>query len=196
MRRPSSPLVLLCCGSAVLAADPVADRQASIGARTLTVADELDGAVADFRDNGLGDGEDVRTLTAVRQVLGKLSADDMRQVADLLRRAHGTDVATAYAGQQDIVARLRSLLVRYQRQQRAAELAATLDKLADRQDANLHATVQQARAAAKGDKQRTADQRGRPAGGPGRAEAAPRRRRHVDGRPQGPGGRPATRRSA
>ena len=114
------------------------------------MAEQLDGVVGEFRDNGLGDGEDVRTLTAVRDVLGRLSADDMTRVAELLRRARdpaAAEASAAYAGQQGIVAQLRALLVRYQRQQAAAELAAKLNDLADRQDANLRGTVERARAA-------------------------------------------------
>ncbi len=117
-----------------------ADRQAAISARTQSVAGQLDATVAEFRENGLGGGEDVRTLTAVRDVLGRLSAGQMRAVTELLRRP---DAAGAYAGQQDIVVQLRAVLARYQRQQAAADLAGRLAALGDRQAANLRATVEQ-----------------------------------------------------
>jgi hypothetical protein len=161
-RRPAPSGRLLMAGIAGVAtlwlgapaahADPLADsadRQSGIATQAKTVAEELDATVAAFRENGLGDGEDVRTLTAVRDVLGKLSAEQMREVAELLRRAHGPgDVAVAYAQQQDIVAKLRSLLAKYQREQRAAALSTRLNQLADRQEANLRSTVEQARASA------------------------------------------------
>ena len=158
-----SALTVALATSVVVAAEPLgesADRQAAISSKTQSVAEQLDGAVAEFKENGLGGGEDVRTLTAVRDVLGKLSAEQMRHVADLLRRAHGrADVAAAYAGQQDIVAQLRALLAQYQRQQAAAELAGRLNALADRQEANLRETVVQART--KGPNGRPPEQRER-----------------------------------
>ncbi len=139
------------------AAEPAAERQADLAGRTRAVADSIDAVVGELDENGLGGGEDARTLAAVRDVLGRLSDGQMRQVADLLRRG---DTPAAYAGQQDVVAQLRALLGRYQRQQAAAEVADRLGALADRQDANLRATVDAARASlARGGKRASAEQR-------------------------------------
>ncbi len=157
IRVAKATLPLVCLANARVFAEPLgetADRQVAISARTATVAEQLDGAIAEFRENGLGGGEDVRTLSAVRDVLGKLSAEQMRRVADLLRQDH---VGEAHAGQQDIVAQLGALLRQYQRQQAAGELAGRLNALADRQAANLRTTVEQSRT--KGPKGRSVEDR-------------------------------------
>jgi hypothetical protein len=139
----------------VLAADDLtesATRQQDIRSRTQTVAAEIDSIVNEFDANGLG-GDDVKTLRAVKSVLGKLSEDQMQQVAHLLLQARdekdpgsaSSKIAEAYVGQKDIIAHLRALLIQYQRDQSAYNLAMKLSQLADRQNENLKVTVQLAR---------------------------------------------------
>src|SRR6185503_18211853 len=139
---------------AVAFADPVADqrvreserKQQMIRSQTQRLADELSGIIAEFDNNAMGDGEDVKILRAIRGVLGKLSEKDMARVVELLSSARGVGddvsksksrVAEAFGGQKTIVVQLRQLLLEYQRQQEMYELSLRFAQLANRQNQNL-----------------------------------------------------------
>src|SRR5262245_22899358 len=47
--------------------------QQQVRTRTQSVAGQIDGILSEFESNGIGDNEDVKTLRAVRGVLGSLS---------------------------------------------------------------------------------------------------------------------------
>src|SRR4051812_18453016 len=91
----SCAIVLFACGPLLSrGATPSPDalregeqRQQQIRSRVQQVGEQLDAIVGEFDRNGLGDGEDVRSLRAIRSVLGELSDRDMEQVVALLRQA-------------------------------------------------------------------------------------------------------------
>src|SRR5438067_224057 len=131
-------MLALCAPRSVLAdpssssADAIRDneaRQQQIRSRVQQVGAQIDEILAEFDRNGLA-GDDVATLRGIRAVLGDLSDRDMDQVIALLRAARGEgdatvsrrDVGDAYVAQQAIVARLRTLLAEFHRQQSLADL--------------------------------------------------------------------------
>ena len=129
------------------------DRQQQIRNQTSAVSEQIDSIVSEFDRNGLGGGKEVETLKSLRNVLGQLDQDQMQRVVALLQQAagnpNGTDSAKqAYLVQQDIVGQFRKLLIDYQRQQGLAALADRVEKLANRQAANLRSTVDLATASA------------------------------------------------
>jgi hypothetical protein len=129
-------------------------KQQQIQTQTQKVSDQIDQVIAEFQSNGIANNDDVKTLKAIRAVLGKLSDDQMQQVVALLQQASTTSdptvtktkVTDAYNGQKDIIAQLRVLLVQYQQREAAFELSMKFQKLADRQNANLKLTVDLAKA--------------------------------------------------
>src|SRR4051812_25323128 len=147
--------ILALCG--IVIASPSADalrdgelRQQQLRQRVQVVGDQLDAIIVEFDRNGLGGGDDVKALRAIRSVLGDLTDREMQQVVDLLRqsRGDGVDDATsrkhvgdAYVAQQTIIARLRGLLAEFHRQQSLYELAARFQLLAARQGENLKTAV-------------------------------------------------------
>ena len=145
------PIVLLISTSIIASPSPDALRdgelrQQQLRQRVQIVGDQLDAIITEFEHNGLGGGDDVKALRAIRSVLGELTDREMQQVVDLLRqsRGDGVDDATArkhvgdaYVAQQTIIARLRGLLAEFHRQQSLYDLAARIQALAVRQDANL-----------------------------------------------------------
>jgi hypothetical protein len=149
------PIVLLISTSIIASPSPDALRdgelrQQQLRQRVQIVGDQLDAIITEFEHNGLGGGDDVKALRAIRSVLGELTDREMQQVVDLLRqsRGDGVDDATArkhvgdaYVAQQTIIARLRGLLAEFHRQQSLYDLAARIQALAVRQDANLKTAV-------------------------------------------------------
>src|SRR5438105_11009360 len=93
-------------------------KQQIIRTQTQRIGDELTSIIAEFENNGMGQGEDVKVLRAIKNVLGKLSDKEMARVIDLLGAARGGDdaaktkskVAEAFGGQKTIVVEFRQLL--------------------------------------------------------------------------------------
>jgi hypothetical protein len=110
-------------------------RQQQLRSDTQAVGEQLDAVIGEFERNGLGNGQDVQVLRQIRDVLGKLSLEEMRKVVEYLQAARGTEDASqsnqnvrdAHASQQKIVAELRTLLAEYQRQQGLQALATRLN---------------------------------------------------------------------
>src|SRR5262249_47107470 len=129
-------------------------KQQQIKTQTQQVANQIDGIIDEFRRNAL-DGADVQVLEAIRSVLGKLSETEMKKVIDALQEARSDTSAAssqkafagAVAGQKNIVVQLRALLLEYQRQQALYDLSLRLAALAERQNGNLKAAVDLAKAA-------------------------------------------------
>ncbi len=128
-------------------------RQQQIQSQTQKVAAQIDQVTAEFQSNGIGASDDVKTLKAIRVVLGKLSDEQMQQVVALLQRRTASDPAVAktratdaYTDQKDIIAQLRTLLDQYRKREAAYDLSMRIEKLADRQNVNLKATVDLAKA--------------------------------------------------
>jgi hypothetical protein len=119
--------------------------------RTLNVAQQIDGVLAELDSNGLSDpnDDDIKTLHAVRGALGQLSDDEMQRVVSLLQQAQDSKdaasakdkAAGAFAGQKQIIAKLRALLLEYQQRASLQQLADRFEKLADRQNNNLKSAV-------------------------------------------------------
>ncbi|MSR66016.1 MAG: hypothetical protein EXS24_01410 [Pedosphaera sp.] len=141
--------------SAANAAQPLADpllqqelRQEQIRISTERVGQLLRNVVQEFERNGL-EGDDVEILKAIEGVLGKLSANQIQRVVELLRGARvapdgkqATENAlAAFAGQKNVSLQLRQLLLEYQRQQAINQLAVAFALLAKRQDGNLYEAV-------------------------------------------------------
>jgi hypothetical protein len=119
-------------------------KQQMIRTQTQRIGDELGSIITEFENNGMGQGEDVKVLRAIKSVLGNLSDKDMARVIELLGSARGGDagqtkarVAQAFGGQKTIVVELRQLLLEYDRQQQLYELSLRFAQLAGRQNGNL-----------------------------------------------------------
>ena len=119
-------------------------RQQMIRTQTQRLGEELAAIITEFENNGMGQGEDVKVLRAIKSVLGNLSDREMARVIDLLGSARGGDVsqskakvAQAFGGQKTIVVELRQLLLEYDRQQQLYDLSLRFAQLAGRQNGNL-----------------------------------------------------------
>jgi hypothetical protein len=119
-------------------------KQQMIRTSTQHIGEDLSAIITEFENNGMGDGEDVKVLRAIKNVLGKLSDKEMARVIELLGAARGQDasktrttVAEAFGGQKTIVVELRQLLLEYERQQELYELSLRFSQLANRQNGNL-----------------------------------------------------------
>jgi hypothetical protein len=119
-------------------------KQQMIRTSTQRLGEDLSAIITEFENNGMGDGEDVKVLRAIKNVLGKLSDKEMARVIELLSSARGQDptktrttVAEAFGGQKTIVVELRQLLLEYERQQELYELSLRFAQLANRQNLNL-----------------------------------------------------------
>src|SRR3954470_25063499 len=90
-------------------------KQQMIRTQTQRLGEDLTAIITEFENNGMGEGEDVKVLRAIKGVLGKLSDKEMARVIELLGSARaGTDaaqtktkVAQAFGGQKTIVVELR-----------------------------------------------------------------------------------------
>src|SRR5688500_11056655 len=85
-------------------------RQQMVRTQTQRLGEELASIINEFEVNGMGQGEDVKVLRAIKSVLGNLSDREMARVIDLLGSARGADpaqsksrVALAFGGQKTIV---------------------------------------------------------------------------------------------
>jgi PAX-interacting protein 1 len=119
-------------------------KQQMIRTSTQRIGEDLSAIITEFENNGMGEGEDVKVLRAIKSVLGKLSDKEMARVIELLGAARGQDsnktrstVAEAFGGQKTIVVELRQLLLEYERQQELYELSLRFAQLANRQNGNL-----------------------------------------------------------
>src|SRR5689334_10164375 len=66
-------------------------KQQMIRTQTQRLGDELGSIITEFENNGMGQGEDVKVLRAIKSVLGNLSDKDMARVIELLGSARGGD---------------------------------------------------------------------------------------------------------
>ena len=57
-------------------------KQQMIRTQTTRIGEELGAIIGEFENNGLGEGEDVKVLRAIKNVLGKLSDKEMARVID------------------------------------------------------------------------------------------------------------------
>ncbi|MFN4243436.1 MAG: hypothetical protein ACK4PI_09385 [Tepidisphaerales bacterium] len=108
--------------------------------------------IDDFETSGLGDGDEARLLRELHGVLGRLTAQQLRELVQLLREARGRDAPevgetarSAYARQQQVLTELRRLLAEYQRAQSVHMLAEQVRRLAERQHAAMRASIDLAR---------------------------------------------------
>jgi hypothetical protein len=124
-----------------------AGRQQDLKTEVTQAAAQLDTVIAEFDSNGLGDGQDVKTLKAVRNALSRLSGKQMDQVIALLQQARAdTDpdkmkntVAQAYAAQGSVILQMRQIMITCQEQTDLIELSVQFGQLADRQNTALKA---------------------------------------------------------
>jgi trimeric autotransporter adhesin len=122
--------------------------------QTQTIAQQIDLIISEFDRNGMGHGQDVKTLRSIRAVLGELSDEQMQKVIVLLQQARGasdgglTDEKQAYSAQQGIIGQFRDLLNQYEKDKSLYELSDRFDRLAKRQAANLRSAVDLAQTSA------------------------------------------------
>ena len=134
------------------------NRQTEIKSETQRTVEDLDAIIAEFENNGLGEGADVQVLKSIRGVLGNLGEKDMAKVITLLQNARSApdqnkathSVANAVQEQKTIIIQLQQLLLEYQRQQELTALSMRFTRLADDQNKNMKA----ARSLAKSSKGR------------------------------------------
>lgn len=145
------------CGvfAAPIAVEPIREaekRQGEIGGQAQGLVEALDGMLGEFERNNLG-GEDAAVVRALRGRLSRLNVEEMRRVVDLLQQARSAkgqgaaaqSVADAFAVQKGISVELARIVAGHSRAGEAAELAAKLGELADRQAGNLRNGIQVAR---------------------------------------------------
>jgi len=101
-------------------------QQEQIRVRTSSLASQVEAVLDEFITNGLSTGDELQTLKQMRDTLGTLSAQQMKEVVDLLRHADQskddtpvakTDLVSAETEQKQIITKLRMLLGDFQRQQ-------------------------------------------------------------------------------
>jgi len=68
-------------------------KQQMIRTQTQRIGEELGQIINEFENNGLGEGEDVKVLRAIKNVLGKLTDKEMARIIELLGAARGDDQA-------------------------------------------------------------------------------------------------------
>lgn len=125
-------------------------KQQQLLLQTRNVGQQMDEVIYEFERNGLGQGKDVEVLKQIRSILERISVQDMQKVIEYLQAARIADhpdraadsLRQAHESQQVILAELRTLLVKYQRQQDLQTLATLLTKLAERQNSLMNSTVQ------------------------------------------------------
>lgn len=122
--------------------------QSLVSQATAGLAQLLD----DFETSGLGEGDEARLLRELHGVLGRLTAQQLRELVQLIREARGRDASeageparSAYARQQQVLTELRRLLAQYQRAQSVHMLAEQVRRLAERQHAAMRASIDLAR---------------------------------------------------
>src|SRR5437764_13155100 len=69
-------------------------KQQIIRTQTQRIGEELTSIITEFENNGMGEGEDVKVLRAIKNVLGKLSDKEMARVIELLGAARGAEDPT------------------------------------------------------------------------------------------------------
>ncbi|MBI5387115.1 MAG: hypothetical protein HZA90_20790 [Verrucomicrobia bacterium] len=127
-------------------------KQQQLQRATLRLGEQLAGIIEEFERNGLA-GEDLRTLRAVRTVLGRLSEKEMRRVVVFLEQARtnpdagasSQGLTGAYASQKTIITLLKQLVLEYERQQALYELSIRFREMAARQGRNMRVGVWLAR---------------------------------------------------
>ncbi|HEX4123381.1 MAG TPA: hypothetical protein VHY37_01540 [Tepidisphaeraceae bacterium] len=122
-----------------------ASQQQGLKAEVAQAGEQLDAIIAEFDSNGMGNGQDVKTLKSVRAALSRLSGKQMDQVLALLQQARTASntgqmkdtVAQAYSAQQDILLQMRQIIITCQEQTDLIELSVQFGQLADRQNKTL-----------------------------------------------------------
>ncbi len=123
-------------------------RQQQILADSQGIVVRLDATIEEYENNGLV-GDDLEALTALREVLGRVSQAEMEKIVDLLGRASDDQsplsaiktIGNAYTAQKGVLMELKTVLAAYDREQEATVLARRLSDLADRQATNLQAGI-------------------------------------------------------
>ena len=69
-------------------------RQQQLRMQVAEVAQQLEALIGEFDRNGLGDGDEVRTLRALHGAVGSLSESEMQRVVALLQQSRGAADAT------------------------------------------------------------------------------------------------------
>ena len=121
-------------------------RQEQIQSESQAVVDQIDGILAEYKQHGMENREDVKTLNVIRTTMQTMSADEMKQVIGMLQqasKASTTDAAlhqsaAVSVAQGDIVSKLKTLILLHARQEKQYDLAAEFVALAKRQDTNLN----------------------------------------------------------
>ncbi|MCH2025617.1 MAG: hypothetical protein MK172_07730, partial [Verrucomicrobiales bacterium] len=127
-------------------------KQQRIKDTTQRTAEQLDSLIDEFNRNGL-QGSDVQVIKAIRQVLGQLSKEQMKEIVNLLNGARedtkkdpnstgaSVKILNAYAGQKGVIVQLRRILLEYQSQVALFDLARLVRELGNRQTTNLHEAI-------------------------------------------------------
>ena len=132
-----------------------AGRQEEIRGETQGLVNRLNRIMEEYVRNGLAKGEDFSVLKNVRDAVGALSDEEMEEVVSLLNTAAAAPadgaepLAKAYAGQEDIILKLKQILAAHEREEDAEALANEVRQLAERQTGNLSATIDTKKLAAE-----------------------------------------------
>jgi hypothetical protein len=122
--------------------------QQELRTQTQQIAQQIELIIREFDRNGMGQGQDVKTLRSMSSMLSQLSDEQMQKVIVLLQQARGAsdgglnDEKQAYLTQQGIIGQFRGLLDEFQKEQSLYELADRFDRLAKRQASNLRSLVE------------------------------------------------------
>lgn len=121
-----------------------AAQQEAIRKRTASLADQLDGLIADYVQSGLEKDPEVAVLKEARRALAGLSEEEMAAVVRSLQAGKGPE---ARAKQDEVIAKLKKVLADYQRRRDAQELARRAHELMLRQQAAMQGTINFAKTA-------------------------------------------------
>ena len=139
-------------------------QQQQIQADSQKLVADLDATIDEYQRNGLN-GEELKTLKKVRQIIANASDTEMAKILDLLKHAGSgtkpedvlTNLSAANTAQKGVLSQLKAILDGDARQQEAQAIADEVKALADRQAANLQTGISTAQWALHADSKNADD---------------------------------------
>ncbi|MGB8356593.1 MAG: DUF4175 family protein, partial [Chthoniobacteraceae bacterium] len=163
---PLIPLALATMVSATFAVDVQSavdsarngeHEQQQIQADSQKLVADLDATIDEYQRNSLN-GEEIKNLKKVRQIISNASETEMAKILDLLQHAGNSskpedvfkNLSAANVAQKGVLSQLKTILDGDARQQEAQAIADEVKALADRQAANLQTGISTAQWALSG----------------------------------------------
>ena len=135
-------------------------REGEIQVTSHGLVEQLDSMIDEYDRNGLK-GDELKSLKGLRNILGRVSDQDMAKILAILRQAGVQNnpgaalnaIADAYSKEKGVLIEMKRILASYASAEEALELSQAVNELADRQAANLQSGVEAAEYIAEHDDQ-------------------------------------------